>query len=158
MPASAQSQQPRLLDEVRQVLRLHHYSIHTERSYADWIVRFVRYHHMRCRADLLPPEPKIEAFLTHLAVNKNVAPATQNLAMNALIFLYKRVLKLSVEGDINAVRADRKVHVPVVMTREEGAAVISLMNGTPQLVAKLLYGSALRIMEAVRLRIQATSE
>ena len=153
MPASAQSQQPRLLDEVRQVLRLHHYSIHTERSYADWIVRFVHFHHMRCREDLLPPEPKIEAFLTHLAVNKNVAPATQNLAMNALIFLYKRVLKLSMEEDINAVRADRKVNVPVVMTREEVAAVISLMNGTPQLVAKLLYGSGLRIMEAVRLRI-----
>jgi integron integrase len=74
--------------------------------------------------------------------------------MNALIFLYKRVLKLSMEGDINAVRADRKVNVPVVMTREEVAAVISLMNGTPQLVAKLLYGSGLRIMEAVRLRIQ----
>ena len=154
MPAPAQSQQPRLLDEVRQVLRLHHYSIHTERSYADWIVRFIRYHHMRCRTDLLPPEPKIEAFLTHLAVNKHVAPATQNLAMNALIFLYKRVLKLSLEGDINAVRADRKVHVPVVMTREEVATVISLMNGTSQLVAKLLYGSGLRIMEAVRLRIQ----
>lgn len=83
MPAPAKSQQPRLLDEVRQVLRLHHYSIHTERSYADWIVRFVQFHHMRSREDLLPPEPKIEAFLTHLAVNKNVAPATQNLAMNA---------------------------------------------------------------------------
>jgi len=154
MPAPTKSQQPRLLDEVRQVLRLHHYSIHTERSYADWIVRFVQFHHMRSREDLLPPEPKIEAFLTHLAVNKNVAPATQNLAMNALIFLYKRVLKLSMEGDINAVRADRKVNVPVVMTREEVAAVISLMSGTPQLVAKLLYGSGLRIMEAVRLRIQ----
>jgi integron integrase len=154
MPAPAKSQQPRLLDEVRQVLRLHHYSIHTERSYADWVVRFVQFHHMRCREDLLPPEPKIEAFLTHLAVNQNVAPATQNLAMNALIFLYKRVLKLSMEGDINAVRAERKVNVPVVMTREEVAAVISLMNGTPQLVAKLLYGSGLRIMEAVRLRIQ----
>jgi integron integrase len=109
---------------------------------------------MGSREDLLPPEPKIEAFLTYLAVNKNVAPATQNLAMNALIFLYKRVLKLSMEGHINAVRADRKVNVPVVMTREEVAAVISLMNGTPQLVAKLLYGSGLRIMEAVRLRIQ----
>jgi len=154
MPVPAKSQHPRLLDEVRQVLRLHHYSIHTERSYADWVVRFVQFHNMRCREDLLPPEPKIEAFLTHLAENKNVAPATQNLAMNALVFLYKRVLKLPMEGDINAVRAHRKVHVPVVMTREEVAAVISLMNGTPQLVAKLLYGSGLRIMEAVRLRIQ----
>jgi integron integrase len=154
MPAPAKSQQPRLLDELRQVLRLHHYSIHTERSYADWIVRFVHFHHMRSREDLLPPEPKIEAFLTHLAVNKDVAPATQNLAMNALIFLYKRVLKLPMDGAINAVRADRKVNVPVVMTREEVAAVISLMNGQPQLVTKLLYGSGLRIMEAVRLRMK----
>ena len=74
MRASAQSQQPRLLDDVRKLVRLHHYSIHTECSYADRIVRFVRYHHMRCRADLLPPEPKIEAFLTHLALNQDVAP------------------------------------------------------------------------------------
>lgn len=87
-------------------------------------------------------------------MTKNVAPASQNLAMNALIFLYKRVLKLPMDGSINAVRADRKANVPVLMTREEVAAVISLMNGTPQLVTKLLYGSGLRIMEAVRLRVQ----
>jgi integron integrase len=154
MPAVPKSQSPKLLEEVRQVLRLHHYSIHTERSYVDWIVRFAHFHKMRSREDLLPPEPMIEAFLTHLAVNKNVAPSTQNQAMNALIFLYKRVLNLSMDGSINAVRADTKVNVPVVMTREEVAAVISLLNGTPQLVAKLLYGSGLRIMEAVRLRIQ----
>src|SRR4029453_3937080 len=104
MPAPAKSQRPRLLDEVRKVLRLHHYSIHTERSYTDWIVRFVQFPQMGSRENLRPPEPKIEAVLTHLAVNKNVAPATQNLAMNALIFLYKRVLKLSMEGHINAVR------------------------------------------------------
>ena len=80
MPDSTKSQQPKLLDQVRQVLRLHHYSIHTERSYVDWIVRFVRFHSMRSREDLFPAEAKIESFLTDLAVHANVAPATQNQA------------------------------------------------------------------------------
>ena len=157
MPDSTLSQelkQPKLLDQVRQYLRLHHYSIHTERSYVDWIVRFIRFHRMRSRDDLFPAEPKIQVFLTHLAMEGNVAPTTQNQAMNALVFLYRRVLRQSMEGSINAVRADKKVNVPVVMTRDEVAAVISLLEGTPHLVAKLLYGSGLRIMEAVRLRVK----
>ena len=154
MPNPTASQQPKLLDEVRTVLRLRHYSIHTERSYVEWIVRFVRFHTMRSREDLFPAEPKIEAFLTDLAVHRDVAPATQNQAMNALVFLYKRVLNHPLDGSIDAVRADRKRNVPVVMTREEVAAVISLMDGTAQLVAKLLYGSGVRIMEAVRLRVK----
>jgi hypothetical protein len=91
--SSEDSNQPKILDEVRQYLRLHHYSIHTERSYVDWIVRFIHFHRMRSREDLLPAEPKIESFLTHLAVEGNVATATQNQAMNALVFLYKRVLR-----------------------------------------------------------------
>jgi integron integrase len=155
MPGSTSSQPPKLLDQVRQVLRLHHYSIHTERAYLEWIVRFIRFHRMRSRDDLFPPEPNIEAFLTDLAVHGNVAAATQNQAMNALVFLYKRVLNHALEGRINAVRAAKKINVPVVMTRAEVAAIISLMDGTAQLVAKLLYGSGLRIMEAVRLRVQA---
>ena len=154
MPGSPPSQPPKLLDQVRQVLRLHRCSIHTERSYLEWIVRYVGFHHMRSRDDLFPPEPKIEAFLTDLAVNRTVAAATQNQAMNALVFLYKRVLNQALPGSINAVRADKKINVPVVMTREEVAAVISLLDGTAQLVAKLLYGSGLRIMEAVRLRVK----
>jgi integron integrase len=136
------------------VLRLHHYSIHTERAYTEWIVRFVRFHRMRSRDYLFPAEPKIEAFLTDLAVHGQVAAATQNQAMNALVFRYKRVLNHILEGRINAVRADKKINVPVVMTREEVATVLSLMDGTAQLVAKLLYGSGLRIMEAVRLRVK----
>ena len=154
MPGPTSHQQPKLLDQVRQVLRLHHYSIHTERAYLEWIVRYVRFHRMRSRHDLFPPEPNIEAFLTDLAVNGNVAAATQHQAMNALVFLDTRVLTHTLEGRINAVRADKKVNVPVVMTREEVAAIISLMDGTAQLVAKLLYGSDLRSMEAVRLRVQ----
>jgi hypothetical protein len=83
MPDSMGNPQPKLLDAVRQVLRLHHYSIHTERSYVEWIVRFVRFHGMRSREDLFPAEPKIESFLTDLAVNGNVAAATQNQAIVA---------------------------------------------------------------------------
>ena len=141
MPGSSSSEdsnQPKILDEVRQYLRLHHYSIHTERSYVDWIVRFIHFHRMRSREDLSPGEPKIEAFLTHLPVEGNVATATQNQAMNALVFLCKRVLGQAMEAPIDAVRADRKAHVRVVMTREEVASVISLLVGTPQLVVKLL--------------------
>src|SRR6266571_315211 len=96
---------PTLLEDVRTVLRLHHYSIHTERAYLEWIVRFIRFHRMRSREDLVPAEAKIEAFLTDLAIRGNVAAATQNQAMNALVFLYKRVLKQALDGRINAVRA-----------------------------------------------------
>jgi hypothetical protein len=133
MPGSTGSQPPKLLDQVRQVLRLHHYSIHTERAHLEWIVRYVRFHRMWSRDDLFPPEPNIEVSLTHLAVNGNVAAATQNQAMNALVFLYKHVLNQALEGRINAVRAAKKITVPVVMTREEVAAIISLMDGTAQL-------------------------
>ena len=148
------SKDRKLLDEVRDVMRLHHYSIHTERTYCDWIKRYIRYHSMTNRQDLIDGEAKIEAFLTHLAVDKNVSPSTQNQAMNALVFLYKHVLKRPLDQEINAVRASRKINIPVVMTREEVAQIIALMEGVPQLIVKLLYGSGLRIMETVRLRVQ----
>jgi hypothetical protein len=112
MPHSRGNPQPKLLDEVRQVLRLHHYSIHTKRSSVEWIVRFVRFHGMRSREDLFPAEPKIESFLTDLAVNRHVAAATQNQAMNALVFLYKRVLSHAMEGSINACTPTRRSTSP----------------------------------------------
>jgi site-specific recombinase XerD len=107
---------------------------------------------MGSRMGLLPAEPKIEAFLTDLAVHGNVAPATRNQALNALMSLYKRVLSERLPGSLNAVHADKRDTVPVVMTHQEVAAVFSLMDGTIQLVAKLLYRSGLRIMEVARLR------
>jgi integrase len=128
--------------------------MHTERSSVEWITRFVRFHGMRSREDLFPAEPKIEAFLTDLAVHGHVAAATQHQAMPALVFLDTRVLLHAMEGRINAVRADKKITVPVVMTREAVATVISLLDGTAPLVATRLYGSGLRIMEAVRLRVK----
>lgn len=144
----------RLLDEVRDFMRLKHYSIHTERTYCDWIKRFVHFHVMSSRDDLKNGEQKIEAFLTYLAVKKNIAPATQNQAMNALVFLYKKVLKIPLKKEINAVRARKKKNIPVVMTRDEVRTILDIMDGVPQIIAKLLYGCGLRIMETIRLRVQ----
>ena len=98
----SQEQTPRLLDQVRDVMRLHHYSIHTERSYTDWIKRYIHFHHMRSREDLANGESKIETFLTVLAVNGKVAPSTQNQAMNALVFLYRQVLKAPLDENSGA--------------------------------------------------------
>jgi len=109
----------KLLDEVRRKMRLLHYSIHTERSYCDWIRRFVKFHRMKSRDDLAGGEAKIEAFLTHLAVDQSIAPSTQNQAMNALVFLYKQVLQQRLDEAINAIRATPRARLPVVMTREE---------------------------------------
>jgi integron integrase len=135
-------------------MRLKQYSIHTQRTYCEWIRRYVNYHQMQGREDLQGGEKKIEGFLTHLAVNSNLSPATQNQAMNALVFLCKRVLKEPLEAEINAVQAPRKVNIPVVLSREEVRQLIDIMENTPQLIVKLLYGSGLRIMEAVRLRVK----
>ena len=145
-----------LLDEVHEVMRRRHYSIHSERTYVEWIKRYVLYFGMRERKELLvDKERRVEKFLTHLAVERRVAPATQNQALNALVFLYRHVLEQPLGDDIRAERARRKVRVPVVLTRDEVSRVISVMNaGVPQLVVKLLYGSGLRISEALRLRVQ----
>ena len=144
----------RLLDEMRDFMRRRHYSIHTERAYRDWVKRYVRFHDMRSRDDLRPGEEKIEAFLTHLARNRRVAASTQNQAMNALVFLYKHVLKQPLTDEINADRARKRPRIPVVLTREETARVIALMSGVHQLIVQLLYGSGLRITECLRLRVQ----
>jgi site-specific recombinase XerD len=130
----------KLLDEVRRKMRLLHYSIHTERSYCDWIRRFVKFHRMKSRDDLAGGEAKIEAFLTHLAVDQSIAPSTQNQAMNALVFLYKQVLQQRLDEAINAIRVTPRARLPVVMTREEVSRVLTLMSGTPQLITQLLYG------------------
>ena len=144
----------KLLDEMRNLMRRRHYSIHTERAYRDWVKRYVRFHNMQSRDDLRHGEEKIEAFLTYLARDRQVAASTQNQAMNALVFLYKHVLKQPLSGEINADRARKQSRIPVVLTGEETARVIVLMSGVYQLIVKLLYGSGLRITECLRLRIQ----
>lgn len=143
----------KLLDQVREVMRLKHYSIRTERCYCDWIRRYVKFHGMHSRADLQGAESKIEQFLSDLAVNGHVAASTQNQAFNALLFLYREVMHQTLEN-IQSVRADRPVRVPTVLTPDEVKRVIEAMSGTPQLVVKLLYGSGLRLMEGLRLRVK----
>lgn len=144
----------RLLDEVREVMRRLHYAISTERAYCDWIKRYVRFHRFQSREELSAAGSReVELFLTSLAVEGRIAAATQNQAMNALVFLYKRVLEKPLQGEIDAARVSKAPRVPVVLTREETAALLPLIEGSARLVVKLLYGSGLRITEAVRLRV-----
>ncbi|MBF0203140.1 MAG: integron integrase [Desulfamplus sp.] len=147
------AQNKKIMDDVHDVMRVNHYSIHTERSYCDWIKRYILFHKMKSRDDLKGGEAKIEQFLTHLAIDGQVSPSTQNQAMNALVFLYKKVLKHPFDQKIDAIRAKERRHIPVVMTHQEVASVISLVKGIQQLVVKLLYGSGLRMIEALRLRV-----
>ncbi|TMP96717.1 MAG: hypothetical protein E6L09_14645 [Verrucomicrobia bacterium] len=143
----------KLMDQVREVMRLKHYSFRTEQCYCDWIRRYIRFHAMRSREELFAATGKVEMFLSDLAVNGNVAASTQNQAFNALLFLYREVLHHPLEN-VQAVRADRPPRVPVVLTVEEARLVILSLSGTPQLVVKLLYGSGLRLLECLRLRVQ----
>jgi len=143
----------KILDNMRDVMRRRHYSIRTERSYCEWVKRFALHFNMKSRDDLSEGEKKIETYLTFLARDRNVAPSTQNQALNALVFLYKHVLKQPLNEKINAERAAKKVKIPVVLTRDETKRIIGAMTGIHQLVVKLLYGSGLRIIECLRLRV-----
>jgi integron integrase len=142
----------KLLDQVREVMRLKHYSLRTERTYCDWVRRYVRFHRMTSREAMLPGEPKMEAFLSDLAVRGKVGVSTQNQAFNALLFVYREVLHVQV-GKIESVRATRPARVPTVLTAEEARRVIVAMGGVAQLVVKLIYGSGLRLLEVLRLRV-----
>jgi len=141
-----------LLDRVRDKIRLKHYSIRTESAYVDWVRRFVVFHNRRHPRELGPEH--VEAFLSHLAVQCNVAASTQNQAKSALLFLYKEVLGSALPWLEKVESAKRPQRLPVVLTRTEVDAVLSRMHGTNGLIARLLYGSGLRIMEAVRLRVK----
>jgi len=146
------SQGPRLLDSVREVLRVHHYSISTEHSYIQWIKRFIYFHNIRHPKDMGGNE--ITAYLTHLAVNGNVSASTQNQALSALLFLYKRVLHLELPWMDNVVRAKASRRLPVVLTRQEVKSLLSRFDGTRWLIYSLIYGCGFRIMECVRLRVK----
>jgi integron integrase len=145
--------QPRkLLDQVRDAIRLKHYSIRTEEAYVDWIRRFILFHDKRHPREMAGPD--IEAFLTHLAVEKHVAASTQNQALSALLFLYREVLNQPLDFPIDSVRAVKPKHLPTVLTKEEVRKVIGQMSGIHKLVAQLLYGSGLRLLECLRLRVK----
>jgi integron integrase len=142
----------KILDQLRDVIRLKHYSYRTEQSYVDWAYRFIVFHHKRHPKEMGAPE--IEAFLTHLAVKKRVAAPTQNQALSALVFLYRYVLHQDIGDKIEAVRAKQSRYLPTVLTHEEALAVLQQLSGVYQLVAKLLYGSGLRLSEGLRLRVK----
>ena len=142
----------RLLDQVRDRIRMKHYSIRTEQAYASWIKRFILFHNKKHPKDMGKQE--IESFLTHLALDLNVASSTQNQAFNAILFLYNQVFHQPLEDTISAVRAKKPRRLPTVMTNDEALAVLSALSGIHQLMAKLLYGSGLRLMECIRLRVK----
>ncbi len=141
----------KLMDQVREVLRYHHYAYSTERTYCDWIVRFIHFNGTKHPRDL--GKEDIERFLSHLAVNKNVASSTQTQAFNAILFLYRHVLDLPIAERIEAVRSRKPKRMPTVLTKDEMKSLLDLLAGTRLLGAKLMYGSGLRIQEVVRLRV-----
>jgi integron integrase len=143
---------PRLLDQVRDRIRFKHYSLRTEQAYVGWSKRFIRFHGSRHPSDL--SSAHVEAFLTHLAVDLQVAASTQNQAQSALLFLYREVLAHELPLLDGVRRAKMPVRLPVVLTREEVARVLDALHGPHRLFGKLLYGTGLRIMEAARLRIK----
>ncbi len=152
MPANTANPAPRLLDQVRAKIRLKHYSIRTEESYIDWIKRYILFHGKRHPAQLGAPE--VEAFLTHLAVERRVAASTQNQAKSALLFLYREVLNTELPWLDNVEKAKAPQRLPVVLTRAEVQSLLSRLQGVDWLMASLLYGAGLRLMECVRLRIK----
>src|SRR5437667_311764 len=142
----------RLLDQVREVIRVKHYSIRTEQAYVGWIKRFIFFHNKRHPREMAAPE--VQAFISHLAAKRDVAASTQNQALNALVFLYGQVLHQELGAIGEMARARRPSRLPVVLTKMEVSRLLTGMSGTFQLMARLLYGTGMRLMEAVRLRVK----
>ena len=143
---------PKLLDRVRWHLRVKHYSIRTEQAYTDWIRRYILFHRKRHPDEM--GEKQIAEFLTYLAVEKHVAASTQNQALSALLFLYQQVLDRKLDFIDKIERVKRPPKIPVVLTRTEVRAVLNQVEGRYRLMAELLYGSGLRLLECLRLRVK----
>ena len=146
------AQKPRLLDRVRQAVRTRHFSRRTEKAYVHWIKRYIFFHGKRHPAEMGPIE--VTAFLTSLAVRDKVAASTRNQALSALLFLYREVLAVELPWLDSIVRAKRPEYLPVVRTREEARVVLARLDGVSRLMALLLYGAGLRLLECCRLRIK----
>jgi integron integrase len=151
-PTLIMHHKPKLLDQVRHKIRLKHYSIRTEQAYVDWIKRFILFHHKRHPATMGAPE--VNAFLSYLAVERQVAASTQSQALSALVFLYREILGHDLGWLEGLERAKRPARLPVVFTRAEVRAVLAHLDGQLWLMASLLYGSGLRLMECVRLWVK----
>jgi len=143
---------PRLIDQVRATIRVHGYSRRTESAYVGWIRRYVRFHRMRHPTQL--GEAEVSAFLSHLAVERKVSASTQNQALSAILFLYRKVLKIELGWLDDLVHARRPARLPVVLTRSEVASILQCLHDTPWLMASLLYGAGLRVLECARLRVK----
>src|SRR5438128_5310358 len=143
---------PKLLDLVRQEIRTRHYSIRTEAACVHWIKRFILFHNKRHPAEM--GEREVSAFLSHLAVHRNISASTQNQALSAILFLYKHVLQQPLEWLDGITRAKFSTRVPLVFTRDEVRAVLAQLDGQTWLMASLLYGAGLRLMECLRLRVK----
>ena len=148
---TATPQPPKLLDRLRHACRVRHYSIRTEDAYHDWCRRFILFHKVRHPETMA--EPEVNAFLTHLAVDRHVAASTQNQAMAALLFLYEAVLRRPL-NELNVIRAARPKRLPVVLTREEVRSVLGRLDGIHALFGRLLYGTGMRLLECLRLRVK----
>lgn len=144
-------ERPRLMDEVRRIMRLHHYSLRTEQAYSDWIKRFIRFHGMRHPGEM--GEVEVGAFLSHLASELNVSASTQNQALAALLFLYGRVMDTKLDWLADVARARRPVRLPFVISRADVKRVLVSVRGPAQLVTRLLYGTGMRVLEGLRLRV-----
>jgi len=150
--ADAGSDAPRLLDRLREAIRVRHYSLRTEDTYVDWVRRFILFHRKRHPVELGAAE--VAAFLTHLAIERGVAPTTQNQAKSALLFLYRVVLDMQLPWLDEIVAAKDRRRLPVVLTSGEVRALLNELDGTMGLVAALLYGTGVRLLEALRLRVK----
>ncbi len=144
--------QPRLFPTIHATLRVRHYSRRTEEAYVGWIKRFILFHNKRHPASMGGDE--VNAFLTSLAVDGNVSASTQGQALSALLFLYRYVFNDPLPWLNDVIRASRPLYVPAVMTPEEVRALLKKMTGTPKLIALLLYGGGLRLLECLQLRIK----
>jgi len=143
----------KLLDIVREKIRFKHYSMSTEKTYVYWIKHYIFYHNKRHPKEMGKQE--IEAFLTHLAVGRKVSPTTQNQAFSALLFLYKEVLGIDLsDWNIQALRAQERKHIPVVLTKEEVRTVIGNLDGVYELMVFMMYGCGLRMQEVLNLRVK----
>ncbi len=143
---------PRLLDRVREAIRARHYSLRTEEAYVGWIRRYILFHQKRHPLEMA--EPEINAFVTHLAVEGPVSASTQTQALSALMFLYRHVLQKPLPDLDTVIRAKRPGRLPSVLTRSEVRRILGRMNGTPRLVSTLLYGTGMRLLECLRLRVK----
>ena len=146
------STKPRLLDQVVAAIRVRHYSRRTEQTYCGWIKHYIRWHNMRHPSDMGAAE--VEAFLSMLANQRNVAGSTQNQALAALLFLYKHVLGIDLPWLAGITRAKKPARLPVVLSQPEVIAILAHTRGTSGLIIRLLYGCGMRLMEALRLRIK----